>query len=152
MAASTLLISACTDQAVYLDNLHKSQSPVPTFTPALDTASSDVNCIELETTGTPWFKGQGSIKIIRTTYQIGIFSCANSADEIGIPYVESFVLDQGVWASNGLVSGTDELFELTGECTEQAEEVSCPANVGSTAGQVVIYNQDGGPGWRFVAS
>ena len=74
---------------------------------------------------------------------------------LGVEVVESFVADNGVWASNGLVSGPDVPFNTSGPCESDNRVVRCPAFVlaeeGEAVGYIEITGQDNGLVWNFIA-
>jgi hypothetical protein len=88
-------------------------------------------------------------------YRIAIAGCGFPDSEVSAEFVESFVADNGVWASNGLVSGPDVPFNTSGPCTSDTKIASCPAFVvseeGEATGHIEITDQDGGLVWTFVA-
>jgi len=82
-------------------------------------------------------------------------ACGEPASEVSAEVVESFVADNGVWASNGLVSGPDVPFNTSGPCESDNKVVKCPAFVVSEEGEAVGYieitGQDNGLVWNFIA-
>jgi hypothetical protein len=88
-------------------------------------------------------------------YRIAIAGCGFPDSEVSAEFMESFVADNGTWASNGLVSGPDVPFNTSGPCTSDNKVATCPAFVmsesGEATGHVEITEQDGGLVWNFVA-
>ena len=82
--------------------------------------------------------------------------------DVALEVVESFVADNGVWASNGLVSGPDVPFNTSGPCESDNSVTRCPAYYVSEGGEspdysyveysgyVEITGQDNGLVWTFV--
>jgi hypothetical protein len=88
-------------------------------------------------------------------YRVATVACGALASEVSAEVVESFVADNGVWASNGLVSGSDVPFNTSGPCESDNTTVKCPAFViseeGEAVGHIEITGQDNGIVWTFVA-
>ena len=137
------------------------ESPIPSSSvAAVDTTKvtdddSGVDCTELGLDGYPFITQQSSLTIDDQEYQIAMVACSNDSGEASAEVVESFILDNGVWASNGLASGPDVAFRTTGECTTDGSQVQCPANVSSedgaeVSGTVEVTGENGQPVWTFV--
>ena len=88
-------------------------------------------------------------------YRVATVACGEYASEVSAEVVESFVAENGVWASNGLVSGSDVPFNTTGPCKSDNTTVTCPAYVlgeeGEAVGYIEITGQDNGLVWTFIA-
>ena len=88
-------------------------------------------------------------------YRVATVACGEYASEVSAEVVESFVAENGVWASNGLVSGSDVPFNTTGPCESDNTTVTCPAYVlgeeGEALGYIEITGQDNGLVWTFIA-
>jgi hypothetical protein len=88
-------------------------------------------------------------------YRVATVACGEMNSEVSAEVVESFVADNGVWASNGLVSGSDVPFNTSGPCESDNTVVKCPAFVvaeeGEAVGYIEITGQDNGLVWTFVA-
>ena len=116
---------------------------------------SGVDCTELGYDGYPVITQQAALKIDDQNYQVATVACTTDSGESSAEVVESFILDSGVWASNGIASGPDVAFRTTGECTSDGSQVQCPANVSGedgsdVSGMVVITGDSGQPVWNFV--
>jgi hypothetical protein len=88
-------------------------------------------------------------------YRVATVACGEMNSELSAEVVESFVADNGVWASNGLVSGSDVPFNTSGPCESDNKVVKCPAYVigeeGEAVGYIEITGQDNGLVWTFIA-
>ena len=88
-------------------------------------------------------------------YRVATVACGALASEVSAEVVESFVADNGMWASNGLVSGPDVPFNTSGPCESDGKVVKCPAFVisegGEAVGHIEISGQDNGLVWNFIA-
>jgi hypothetical protein len=88
-------------------------------------------------------------------YRVATVACGEENSELSVEVVESFVADNGIWASNGLVSGSDVPFNTSGPCESDNTVVKCPAYVvaeeGEAIGYIEITGQDNGLVWTFIA-
>ena len=122
--------------------------------PPLEDKNSTIDCSGWEADAKTILREQGSITINKQKFQVATFACGASDSELSTEFVESFVFAKGVWASNGLVSGTDQPFITTGSCQSTETQIKCPVKVLSAnaetdpAGTLVIFEQDGGLAWR----
>lgn len=125
--------------------------------PPLEATNSTIDCTGWAEGSQTYIRNQGQIVIRDVLYGVGSFACGVPNSELGTEFIESFVFAQGVWASNGLVSGPELQFMTIGECSSSTE-ITCPAVVldqgsgSETEGAVVVFEKDGGLAWRFDAS
>lgn len=153
---ATLTLTACGAAK----NVASSSTPLASMSTAVNDPTqvtdddSAVDCAELGNSGYPFITQQSNLKIQDQEYQVATVACSTDSGEASAEVVESFILDNGVWASNGLASGPDLAFRTTGECSSDGSQVQCPANVTSEdgsaiSGMVVIANDNGQPAWSF---
>lgn len=122
--------------------------------PPLEDKNSTIDCSGWEADAKTILREQGSITINKQAFQVATFACGSTDSELSTEFVESFVFAKSVWASNGLVSGTDQPFITTGPCESLQTQIECPVKVLSAtvetdpAGTLVIFEQDGGLAWR----
>lgn len=122
-----------------------------------DVAESDVtiDCSTFSEGAVPFVRQEADIKVADVQYRVATVACGAVASEVSAEVVESFVAEDGKWASNGLVSGPDVPFNTNGPCTSDNTLVSCPAFViseeGEASGHIEITEQDGGLAWNFIA-
>ena len=125
--------------------------------PPLEASNSTIDCTGWAEGSQTYIRNQGQIVIRDVLYGVGTFACGVPNSELGTEFIESFVFTQGVWASNGLVSGPELQFMTISECTSE-KEIMCPAVVleqgtgTETKGVVVVFEKDGGLAWRFDAT
>lgn len=120
--------------------------------PELDASASTLDC------------GAEFITRIRQTadliagdvqYRVATLACGLPDSEFGPEIVEAFVLENGAWASVGLVSGSNEPFNTSGACTTDNTTITCPAFFVSeeglqASGRIEITQQGNGLVWTFV--
>jgi len=98
---------------------------------------------------------QSDLVVNGVKYRVATIDCGLANSEVSAEVVESFVADNGIWASNGLVSGPDAPFNTSGPCESDQTTVKCPAFVvseeGEAVGHIEIASQDNGLVWTFVA-
>ena len=103
----------------------------------------------------PFVRQESDLVVNDVQYRVATVACGMLASEVSAEVVESFVADNGVWASNGLVSGADVPFNTTGPCETDNTVVKCPAFVlseeGDAVGHIEVTGQDNGLVWTFVA-
>lgn len=103
----------------------------------------------------PFVREQSDLVVNDVQYRVATVACGVENSEVSAEVVESFVADNGVWASNGLVSGSDVPFNTMGPCETDNIVVTCPAFVlseeGEAIGYIEITGQDNGLVWTFVA-
>ena len=125
--------------------------------PELDVSASTLDCSQRH-------PSSDSIIFLRQTadliagdvqYRVATFGCGLPASELGPEVVEAFVLENGAWASVGLVSGSDEPFNTSGACASDNTTITCPAYFVSeegleSSGRIEITQQGNGLVWTFV--
>ena len=122
-----------------------------------DVAEADVtvDCSTFADGAVPFVRQEADLKVADVQYRVATIACGAVASEVSAEVVESFVADNGKWASNGLVSGPDVPFNTNGPCTSDNTTVTCPAFViseeGEASGRIEITGQDGGLVWNFIA-
>lgn len=156
---TVLLISGCS-QATNSNGLATGTvitSNTNPAVPALTSENSTVDCSGWASGAKTFIRQQGHITINKTIYGVATFACGQPDSEFGNEFVESFVYDKGIWAANGLVSGTNEKFVTTSACVS-GNEIICPAaNTENgpeklTYGKLIIFEKDGGLAWRYEAN
>lgn len=104
----------------------------------------------------PVIRQQADVLAGDVQYRVATVACGALAGEVSAEVVEAFVLENGAWASVGLVSGSDVPFNTTGACASDNTTISCPAYVfseeGDASGSIEITQQDNGLVWTFVAA
>jgi len=132
-----------------------SAAPASDVFPELDVSASTLDC----STGNP-----DAIAFLRQTadviagdvqYRVATLACGEPASEFGPEVVEAFVLENGAWASVGLVSGSDEPFNTSGTCASDNTTITCPAFFASgygieSSGRIEITQQGSGLVLTFV--
>ena len=123
--------------------------------PPVDEASVTVECASYSEGAKPFIRQESDLIVNDVQYRVATVACGALASEVSAEVVESFVADNGVWASNGLVSGPDVPFNTMGPCESDNKVVKCPAFVlgeeGEAVGYIEITGQDNGLVWNFVA-
>ena len=157
----SLALVGCSDQspASNSDELKISGSPAPSVAyedmPPVDEASVTIDCTTFSEGAVPFIRQESDLVVNDVQYRVATVACGALASEVSAEVVESFVADNGVWASNGLVSGSDVPFNTSGPCETDNTTVKCPAFViseeGEAVGHIEITGQDNGLVWTFVA-
>jgi hypothetical protein len=151
LVTSSFLV-ACTSTT---PDSSSSAAPASDVIPELDVSASTLDC----STGNP-----DAITFLRQTadviagdvqYRVATLACGEPASEFGPEVVEAFVLENGAWASVGLVSGSDEPFNTSGACASDNTTLTCPAFFVSeegleSSGRIEITQQGDGLVWTFV--
>jgi hypothetical protein len=151
LVTSSFLV-ACTSTT---PDSSSSAAPASDVMPELDVSASTLDC----STGNP-----DAITFLRQTadviagdvqYRVATLACGEPASEFGPEVVEAFVLENGAWASVGLVSGSDEPFNTSGACASDNTTITCPAFFVSeegleSSGRIEITQQGDGLVWTFV--
>ena len=123
--------------------------------PQVDESSVTIDCSSFTQGAKPVVRQEADLVVNDVQYRIATIACGALASEVSAEFVESFVADNGVWASNGLVSGPDVPFNTTGPCESDNTVVTCPAFVlgeeGNAVGNIEITGQDNGLVWTFIA-
>lgn len=114
-----------------------------------------LECASYSEDAKPFVREQSDLVVNDVQYRVATVACGVENSEVSAEVVESFVADNGVWASNGLVSGSDVPFNTMGPCESDNLVVTCPAFVlseeGEAIGYIEITGQDNGLVWTFVA-
>ena len=155
----SLLVSGCS-QATSTNGLATGTVITSNTNPAIQVLTSEnstVDCSGWASGAKTFIRQQGHITINKTIYGVATFACGQPDSEFGNEFVESFVYDKGIWAANGLVSGTNEKFVTTSACVSGAEIICPAANTENgpeklTYGKLIIYQKDGGLAWRYEAN
>ena len=113
-----------------------------------------LECASYSEGAKPFVRQQSDLVVNNVQYRVATVACGVADSEVSAEVVESFVADNGVWASNGLISGPDVPFNTMGPCESDGYFVSCPAFVLSEEGEAIgfiqITGQDNGLVWTFV--
>ena len=123
--------------------------------PAVTEENVTLDCSTFAEGAKPFVRQESDLVVNDVQYRVATVACGMLASEVSAEVIESFVADNGVWASNGLVSGADVPFNTTGTCETDNTTVKCPAFVlseeGDAVGHIEITGQDNGLVWTFVA-
>ncbi|MCX6416887.1 MAG: hypothetical protein NT097_03740 [Actinobacteria bacterium] len=158
----SLALVGCSDQTEPASSSEKSMAPAtvaPSIAyedmPEVDEASVTLECATFSEGAVPFVRQEADLMVNDVQYRVATVACGAIASEVSAEVVESFVADNGVWASNGLVSGPDVPFNTSGPCESDNKVVKCPAFVVSEEGEAVGYieitGQDNGLVWTFIA-
>lgn len=157
-----LALAGCSEQMPAADISQESTAPAsvaPSIAyedmPQVDEASVTVECASFSEGAQPFVRQEADLMVNDVQYRVATVACGALASEVSAEVVESFVADNGVWASNGLVSGPDVPFNTMGPCESDNKVVTCPAFVlseeGEAVGYIEITGQDNGLVWTFIA-
>ena len=123
--------------------------------PPVAEANITLDCSTFAEGAKPFVRQESDLVVDDVKYRVATVACGMLASEVSAEVIESFVADNGVWASNGLVSGADVPFNTSGPCQSDGTTVKCPAFVlseeGEAVGHIEISGQDNGLVWTFVA-
>ena len=123
--------------------------------PAVTEENVTLDCSTFAEGAKPFVRQESDLVVNDVQYRVATVACGMLASEVSAEVIESFVADNGVWASNGLVSGADVPFNTTGPCETDNTVVKCPAFVlseeGDAVGHIEVTGQDNGLVWTFVA-
>lgn len=158
----SLALVGCSEQQAAVSSSEKSMAPTtvaPTVAyedmPPVDEASVTLECATFSEGAVPFVRQEADLMVNDVQYRVATVACGAIASEVSAEVVESFVADNGVWASNGLVSGPDVPFNTSGPCESDNKVVKCPAFVvaeeGEAVGYIEITGQDNGLVWTFIA-
>ena len=157
----SLALVGCSDQTEAASSSDKSMAPsaAPSIAyedmPNVAEADVTVECATFSEGAVPFVRQESDLIVNDVQYRVATVACGALASEVSAEVVESFVADNGVWASNGLVSGPDVPFNTSGPCESDNTVVRCPAFVVSEEGEAVGYieitGQDNGLVWNFIA-
>ncbi|MEJ6494371.1 MAG: hypothetical protein QNM01_07155 [Actinomycetes bacterium] len=133
--------------------------PVPAQTsdvvPELDVAASTLDCSTYSADAITFIRQQADVLAGDVQYRVATLACGEPASEVSAEVVEAFVLENGAWASVGLVSGSDVPFNTMDACESDNTTITCPAftysEEGEAGGRIEITQQDNGLVWTFVA-
>lgn len=114
-----------------------------------------VECASYSPDAKAFVRQEADLMVNGVQYRVATVACGEENSELSVEVVESFVADNGIWASNGLVSGSDVPFNTSGPCESDNTVVKCPAYVvaeeGEAIGYIEITAQDNGLVWTFIA-
>ena len=123
--------------------------------PGLVEADVIMECSSFSDGALPFIRQEADLIANGVQYRVATVACGELASEVSAEVVESFVAEDGVWASTGLVSGSDVPFNTMGPCESDNTVVTCPAFVlgeeGEAVGYIEITGQDNGLVWTFIA-
>jgi hypothetical protein len=131
--------------------------------PPVTGSSVTVECSLYSPDALAFVRQQADVTVNDVKYRVATIGCGEMNSELSSEFVESFVADNGVWASNGLVSGPDVPFNTSGPCESDNTVVRCPAYYVSEEGEspdfiyveysgyIEITGQDNGLVWTFIA-
>ena len=159
---SAVLISGCSQQSPAASTTDYTIAPTPLGSsiahedmPDVTEADVIMECSSYSENAVAVVRQQADLVVNGVQYRVATVACGEYASEVSVEVVESFVVENGVWASNGLVSGSDVPFNTTGPCESDNATVTCPAFVlgeeGEAIGHVEITGQDNGLVWTFIA-
>ena len=158
----SLALVACSDQKPAASTSDKIMAPSSSASsiayedmPAVAEANVTLDCTTFSEGAKPFVRQESDLVVNDVKYRIATVACGALASEVSAEVVESFVADNGTWASNGLVSGPDVPFNTSGPCESDRKIVKCPAFVlseeGEAVGHIEITGQDNGLVWNFIA-
>jgi hypothetical protein len=158
----SLALVGCSGQTEPASSSEKSMAPAtvaPSIAyedmPPVTEANVTLECATFSEGAVPVVRQESDLIVNDVQYRVATVACGEPASEVSAEVVESFVADNGVWASNGLVSGPDVPFNTSGPCESDNKVVKCPAFVVSEEGEAVGYieitGQDNGLVWNFIA-
>ena len=158
----SLALVGCSEQTPAASTSDESVSPsasAPTIAyedmPPIPTSSVTLECASYSPDAQAFVRQEADLMVNDVQYRVATVACGEPNSELSVEVVESFVADNGVWASNGLVSGPDVPFNTSGPCESDNKFVKCPAYVmgeeGEAIGYIEITGQDNGLVWTFVA-
>jgi len=127
----------------------------PDVVPELDAAASTLDCSTYSADAKTFIRQQADVLAGDVQYRVATLACGEPASEVSAEVVEAFVLENGAWASVGLVSGSDVPFNTMDACESDNTTITCPAftysEEGEAGGRIEITQQDNGLVWTFVA-
>jgi hypothetical protein len=156
----SLAVVGCSEQMPASSTSEKSMAPsAPVVAyedmPPVDEASVTLECASYSEGAKPFVRQESDLVVNDVQYRVATVACGELNSEVSAEVVESFVADNGLWASNGLVSGPDVPFNTMGPCESRDNVVTCPAFVlgeeGEAVGYIEIKGQDNGLVWNFIA-
>jgi len=158
----SLALVACSEKTPVVSTAEESMAPAsvaPSIAyeemPDVDEASVTLDCTSFAEGAVAFVRQEADLMVNDVQYRVATVACGMLASEVSSEVVESFVADNGIWASNGLVSGPDVPFNTMGPCESDNTIVKCPAFVlgeeGEAVGYIEITGQDNGLVWTFIA-
>ena len=158
----SLAIAGCSEQKPVASTADESSAPAsiaPSTAyedlPPVAEADVTLECASYSADAKPFVRQQSDLVVNDVKYRVATVACGVENSEVSAEVVESFVAENGVWASNGLISGSDVPFNTMGPCETDNLVVTCPAFVLSEEGEAIgfieITGQDNGLVWTFVA-
>jgi hypothetical protein len=158
----SLALVGCSAQTPVASTTDYTISPTPLGTniayedmPPVAPENVTIECATYSEGAKPFVRQQSDLIVNDVKYRVVTVACGAADSEVSAEVVESFVADNGVWASNGLISGADVPFNTMGPCESDNKVVTCPAfvlsEVGEAIGRIEITGQDNGLVWTFVA-
>jgi hypothetical protein len=159
---ASLVLVGCSEQTPAASTTDYTISPAPLGSsiayedmPPVSPESVTIDCATYSEGAKPFVRQQSDLKVNDLQYRVVTVACGVADSEVSAEVVESFLADNGVWASNGLISGPDVPFNTMGPCESDNKVVTCPVFVlgeeGEALGYIEITGQDGGLVWTFVA-
>lgn len=160
IALTATLLSSCAGQTSV-----SSETSVPMSTtsapaspsdvvPTLTATASTLECSTYAPDAVSVIRQEADVMASDVQYRIATVACGAIAGEVSAEVVEAFVLENGAWASVGLVSGPDVPFNTTQACETDNTTVTCPAyslgEEGEAAGNIEVTAQDNGLVWTFI--
>ena len=165
----SLALVSCSEQTPVASTSDESVSPsasAPSIAyedmPPITETNVTVDCKSYSPDALAFIRQQTDVTVNGVQYRVATIGCGEMNSELGSEFVESFVAENGVWASNGLVSGPDVPFNTSGPCESDNSVARCPAYYVSEGGEspdysyveysgyVEITGQDNGLVWTFV--
>jgi hypothetical protein len=158
----TLALAACTEQMPAAEISQESSTPAsvaPSIAyedmPPVTGENVTIECASYSQDAMAFVRQESDLEVNGVQYRVATVACGEPNSEVSAEVVESFVADNGVWASNGLISGPDVPFNTMGPCESDNIVVTCPAFVlseeGEAVGYIEITGQDNGLVWTFIA-
>ena len=158
---ASLALAGCSSQSPVASStdVNSGITTAPTIAyedmPPVAEANITLDCSTFAEGAKPFVRQESDLVVDDVKYRVATVACGMLASEVSAEVIESFVADNGVWASNGLVSGADVPFNTSGPCQSDGTTVKCPAFVlseeGEAVGHIEISGQDNGLVWTFVA-
>lgn len=166
----SLALAACAEQTPAASTAEESMAPAsvaPSIAiedmPPVDAANVTLDCSSYSPDSLAFVRQQADVTVNGVQYRVATIGCGEINSELSSEVVESFVAEDGIWVSNGLVSGIDVPFNTSGPCESDNTVVRCPAFYVSEEGEspdytyveysgyIEITGQDNGLVWNFIA-
>ena len=159
--ALSLALVGCSEQVPAASVADESMAPAsvaPSIAyedmPQVSPEEVTVECASYSDDAKAFVRQEADLMVNGVQYRVATVGCGEENSELSSEVVESFVADNGIWASNGLVSGTDVPFNTSGPCESDNVVVKCPAYVvgeeGEAIGYIEVTGQDNGLVWAFI--